>query len=108
MLLINLPEDEVLCLRPPPLNSCVIWLIVMALLPRNKNEWWTFGGCLIATVPFAYILRLALSYLVGIPYFLSVASRGREFILWLNTSLAAFLVCYFLAWALLLLWLRRS
>jgi hypothetical protein len=51
---------------------------------------------LIAAFPFAFIVRLGLSWIVGLPYFLSDATGGRQFLLWLNTSWLSFLVSYVL------------
>jgi hypothetical protein len=95
--------------RPRHLNSDVRLLSwFMSLLPKKKGDWSSLVTCIIATVPFAYLLQLGLSYVIGFPYYLSDAVRGREFMLWLNTSPIAFVACYLLTWLLLFIYIKSS
>jgi len=80
---------------------------------RSRPHEWTgivgiLIGILVANIPFAMVLQLVLSFVLGVPYFISDAAAGRAWMLWLNSSWMGFFLSYALSLLLIFVYAWRQ
>ena len=78
------------------------------MLPRSIDEWGPLLLCAAVMIPISYLIRLALSLRIGIPFGLLDPGGARDYMVWFNASPAALVLCYASLWVLLLARVRRS